>query len=158
MRAANSWGCAWIAQRARLGQLAGMGPVLLPLLGHTPSAGATLTGASTARSIGRAQARADCRPRPRAPPRAAGEWRPGAEGIVLPSAGRAFVADTVHAEGAVRLDRGATIWFGTTILGSDAKVRVGAFSNVQDNTVATLRGGGALQIGQAATIGHNALL
>ncbi len=83
---------------------------------------------------------------------------PDRERAVMPSAGRAFVADTAHFEGQVKLGAGATVWFGTTVLGREGRVIVGADSNVQDNTVASLAGGGLIEIGQGVTIGHNASL
>jgi carbonic anhydrase/acetyltransferase-like protein (isoleucine patch superfamily) len=92
-------------------------------------------------------------PTPAAP---AGDFAPGE--VLLPSAGRAFVADNVHLESTARLAAGATLWFGTTISGREGTLIVGVDSNVQDNTVIALEGKATLEIGHAVTVGHNATL
>jgi carbonic anhydrase/acetyltransferase-like protein (isoleucine patch superfamily) len=92
-------------------------------------------------------------PTPAAP---TGHSAPGE--VVLPSAGRAFVADNVYLESRARLAAGATLWFGTTVCGREGTLIVGVDSNVQDNTVITLEGKATLEIGHAVTVGHNATM
>ncbi|MEE2886516.1 MAG: hypothetical protein VX951_03700, partial [Planctomycetota bacterium] len=49
--------------------------------------------------------------------------------------GSAMVADNATVVGDVSLGEDVGIWFGVTIRGDDAGIRIGARSNIQDNTV-----------------------
>ena len=71
-----------------------------------------------------------------------------------------FVADTATVIGEVHLGAGASVWFGAVVRGDYRPIRIGARTNVQDNTVihiATARDDGTV-VGEDVTIGHAAVL
>jgi carbonic anhydrase/acetyltransferase-like protein (isoleucine patch superfamily) len=78
--------------------------------------------------------------------------------ITLSGGAPVLVCDTVCADGAIRLDGGVSIWFGTNIFCPNGKVEIGARSNIQDNTFVLVKGESALVIGRGVTVGHNATL
>lgn len=71
---------------------------------------------------------------------------------------QAWVADTAHVIGRVRLDAFASVWFGATLRGDNELVWLGAHSNAQENVVMHTDPGCPLTIGQYVTIGHQAML
>ncbi len=83
-------------------------------------------------------------------------------------AGDAFIADNATLIGDVEIGAGASIWFGCVLRGDTNRIRIGAGTNVQDNTVIHVnheREGGdrpplgtATTIGAGVTIGHMALI
>ena len=60
--------------------------------------------------------------------------------------------------GKVRLDAGASVWFGAVLRGDNELIHIGENSNVQDGTVMHTDMGFPLTIGRSVTIGHNAML
>lgn len=68
--------------------------------------------------------------------------------------GGAFVANTAWLTGAVAADTGASVWYGCRLDARAAPIRIGARSNVQDNSVLTASGSGIV-IGTDTTLGHN---
>lgn len=70
----------------------------------------------------------------------------------------AWVADTAVLIGKVVVEAGASIWFGAAIRGDNEEIRVGAGSNVQENSVLHTDMGYPLTIGANCTIGHKAML
>ncbi len=70
----------------------------------------------------------------------------------------AWVAPGCHVIGAVVLEEGSSVWFGTTIRGDNETVVVGRGSNVQENCVFHTDMGYPLTIGTGCTIGHKAML
>ena len=60
--------------------------------------------------------------------------------------------------GKVRLQAGASVWFGAVLRGDNELIDIGVDSNVQDGTVMHTDEGVALTIGTGVTIGHNAML
>ena len=60
--------------------------------------------------------------------------------------------------GKVRLDAGASVWFGAVLRGDNELIHIGEDSNVQDGTVMHTDMGSPLTIGKGVTIGHNAML
>jgi gamma-carbonic anhydrase len=79
---------------------------------------------------------------------------------VRPVVGRgAFVADGASVIGDVHLGDEAGIWFGAVIRGDYFPIRIGARSNVQDNSVVHITAGqAATTIGEDVTIGHSAVI
>lgn len=69
-----------------------------------------------------------------------------------------WVAPDANLIGNVVLMAGASVWFGCTIRADHEEIRVGAGSNVQENTVMHVDPGMALRIGRNCTIGHKAML
>jgi carbonic anhydrase/acetyltransferase-like protein (isoleucine patch superfamily) len=70
----------------------------------------------------------------------------------------AWVAPEAVLIGKVVIEPGANIWFGAMIRGDNEEIRVGAGSNVQENSVLHTDMGFPLIIGANCTIGHKAML
>ena len=70
----------------------------------------------------------------------------------------AWVAPDATLIGRVVLEEGASVWFGAVLRGDNEEVRVGAGSNVQDNSVLHTDLGYPLTIGANCTIGHGVML
>ena len=69
-----------------------------------------------------------------------------------------WVATGAHVIGRVRLEAGASVWFGATLRGDNEWITVGAGSNIQENSVLHTDMGHPLTIGAGCTIGHKAML
>lgn len=86
--------------------------------------------------------------------------------IVRPYAGkeprigaRVFLADSCAIIGDVELGDDSSIWFGAVLRGDIHYIRLGARSNVQDNSVLHVEHGtGPAIIGDEVTIGHSAIV
>jgi len=76
----------------------------------------------------------------------------------LPADGRYFIADTAAVIGNVRLQRDASVWFGSVLRGDNELIDIGEGSNVQDNCTFHTDPGFPLTIGRNCTIGHNVIL
>jgi carbonic anhydrase/acetyltransferase-like protein (isoleucine patch superfamily) len=70
----------------------------------------------------------------------------------------AWVAPDANVIGQVRLDLGASVWFGSTLRGDNELIWVGQGSNVQENCVFHTDMGFPLTIGENCTIGHKVML
>ena len=69
-----------------------------------------------------------------------------------------WVAPTAAVIGKVRLDAGASVWFGAVLRGDNELIHIGENSNVQDGTVMHTDMGWPLTLGKGVTVGHNAML
>ncbi len=69
-----------------------------------------------------------------------------------------WIAPDANVIGNVVMEAGASIWFGCTLRGDNEEIRIGAGSNVQENTVMHTDPGCPLVIGANCTIGHKAML
>ncbi len=69
-----------------------------------------------------------------------------------------WVAPDANLIGRIVLEEGASVWFGATLRGDNEEIRIGAGSNVQENTVMHTDMGFPLSIGAGCTIGHKAML
>jgi gamma-carbonic anhydrase len=70
-----------------------------------------------------------------------------------------FIASGAWIIGDVEIGEGSTVWFNTVIRGDVNYIRIGARTNVQDNSVLHVTSKTApLSIGSDVTIGHNAVL
>lgn len=70
-----------------------------------------------------------------------------------------FIAPNAYVIGDVHLGPETSIWFGTVVRGDVYYVRIGARTNVQDNTVVHVTTGkNATLIGDDVTIGHGVIL
>ncbi|MFN4170734.1 MAG: gamma carbonic anhydrase family protein [Pseudorhodobacter sp.] len=70
----------------------------------------------------------------------------------------AWVAPDANLIGKVVLEESASVWFGATLRGDNEEIRIGAGSNVQENSVLHTDLGYPLVIGANCTIGHKAML
>ncbi len=76
--------------------------------------------------------------------------------VRAPRSGRAYVAPTCALVGDVTLAADAGVYFGCVLDAGDARIEVGACSNIQDNSLLiTDRARGDLIIGKRVTFGHN---
>lgn len=69
-----------------------------------------------------------------------------------------WVADNATVIGQVEMGQKVNIWFGAVIRGDNSVIRIGDFSNVQENAVLHTDAGIELNIGAYVTIGHQAML
>ncbi|MEM6340145.1 MAG: gamma carbonic anhydrase family protein [Pseudomonadota bacterium] len=69
-----------------------------------------------------------------------------------------WVAPDANLIGQVVLEEGASVWFGATIRADHEEIRIGAGTNVQENTVMHIDAGYPLTIGRNCTIGHKVML
>ena len=79
---------------------------------------------------------------------------------VLPTiAEDSFIAPNAYVIGDVHLGPETSVWFGTVIRGDVYYVRIGARTNLQDNTVVHVTTGkNATLVGNDVTVGHSAIL
>lgn len=70
----------------------------------------------------------------------------------------AYVADNATVIGKVHLGERSSVWFGVVIRGDTDHIRIGAGSNVQDNSVLHTDVGLELVIGENVTVGHQCML
>ncbi len=76
----------------------------------------------------------------------------------LPDSGDYWVAPTATLIGRVRLDPGASVWFGATIRGDNDVIHIGENTNIQDGCVLHTDKGYPLVVGRNCTVGHMAML
>jgi len=69
-----------------------------------------------------------------------------------------WVAPDANLIGQVVLEAGASVWFGATLRAEHEVIRIGAGSNVQENSVIHVDPGFAATIGKNCTIGHKVML
>lgn len=70
----------------------------------------------------------------------------------------AWVADTAAVIGNVRLEAGASVWFGAVLRGDNEPIVIGRGSNVQDGCVLHTDAGQPMTLGEDVTVGHNVML
>lgn len=70
----------------------------------------------------------------------------------------AFVARGAALVGDLTLGPHSSVWYNATIRADLAAIRIGAYSNVQDNACIHVETGGACTVGAHVTIGHCATL
>lgn len=80
------------------------------------------------------------------------------DGVAPRIAEDTWIAPDANVIGNVVLEAGASVWFSCTLRGDNEEIRVGAGSNVQENTVCHTDPGCPLVIGPDCTIGHKAML
>lgn len=74
------------------------------------------------------------------------------------AAGAAFVAENATLAGDVRLEAGASVWYGAVLRADTGRIVVGAGSNVQDNAVLHTGPGLDIVLGRGVSVGHGAIL
>ncbi len=70
----------------------------------------------------------------------------------------AYIAPNANVIGQVRLEAGASIWFGAVLRGDNDLIHIGKNSNIQDNSVLHTDPGVPLHIGEGVTVGHRVML
>ena len=69
-----------------------------------------------------------------------------------------WVAENATVIGQVEMGKQVSVWFGAVIRGDNSKIKIGDFSNVQENAVLHTDAGIEMHIGSYVTIGHQAML
>lgn len=69
-----------------------------------------------------------------------------------------WIAPNAAVIGRVKLEKGASVWFGAVLRGDVEQITIGENSNVQDGTVMHADSGFPAVIGKGVTIGHNTML
>jgi carbonic anhydrase/acetyltransferase-like protein (isoleucine patch superfamily) len=70
----------------------------------------------------------------------------------------AWVADSASVIGRVRMEDGASVWYGAVLRGDNDLIHLGRNTNVQDGSVLHTDAGFALTLGEHVTVGHQAML
>jgi len=70
----------------------------------------------------------------------------------------AYITDSAKVIGNVKIDAGASIWFGTVIRGDNELIHVGENSNLQESCTLHTDPGFPLSIAKNVTVGHQAML
>jgi carbonic anhydrase/acetyltransferase-like protein (isoleucine patch superfamily) len=78
--------------------------------------------------------------------------------VVPQIAASAWVADSASVIGRVRMDEGASVWYGAVLRGDNDLIRVGRNTNIQDGSVLHTDAGFPLTLGDHVTVGHQAML
>lgn len=71
---------------------------------------------------------------------------------------QSWIAPNATVIGNVRLEEGASVWFGAVLRGDNELIHIGRNSNVQDGAVMHTDPGSPLTLGTGVTVGHNAML
>lgn len=71
---------------------------------------------------------------------------------------QSWVAPNATLVGKIRLEAGASVWFGSVLRGDNELIHIGENSNVQDGSVMHTDMGHPLTLGTGVTVGHNAML
>lgn len=69
-----------------------------------------------------------------------------------------FVAPTAVVIGDVEIGDGASIWYGAVLRGDMEAIRIGAGTNIQDNSTVHTDCGHPTRIGTGVTVGHQAVI
>lgn len=70
----------------------------------------------------------------------------------------AWIAESADLIGSIELAEFVSVWFHTTMRGDNEPIRIGRGSNVQESCVLHTDPGHPLDIGEAVTVGHQAML
>jgi carbonic anhydrase/acetyltransferase-like protein (isoleucine patch superfamily) len=73
-------------------------------------------------------------------------------------AASAWVADSASVIGRVRMDEGASVWYGAVVRGDNDQIQLGRNTNIQDGSVLHADAGVPLTLGERVTVGHQAML
>lgn len=69
-----------------------------------------------------------------------------------------WIAQNATVIGQVELGRHVNVWFGAVIRADNSVIRLGDFTNIQENAVLHTDAGIELNIGEYVTVGHQAML
>lgn len=69
-----------------------------------------------------------------------------------------WVAETATVIGQVELGKQVSVWFGAVVRADNCKIKLGDFTNVQENAVLHTDHGIEMNVGNYVTIGHQAML
>ena len=85
--------------------------------------------------------------------------------IIMPYNGKApriapdvFIAPTAVVAGDVEIGAGSSVWFGASVRGDFQPIRIGKYTNIQDNCTIHVMGSHGLDIGDEVIIGPNCVI
>jgi len=76
----------------------------------------------------------------------------------LPPEGEYWVAPNAYLIGKVKLERNASVWFGSVLRGDNELIEVGEDTNIQENSILHTDAGVPFKLGRGCTVGHRAVL
>jgi len=68
----------------------------------------------------------------------------------------AFVSEAAYVVGEVEIGEGSSVWPGAVIRGDGGLIRIGRYTNIQDNTV--VHSNNPMDIGDEVTLGHSVVV
>jgi carbonic anhydrase/acetyltransferase-like protein (isoleucine patch superfamily) len=71
---------------------------------------------------------------------------------------RVFLAENATLIGDMEIGDDSSVWYGAVIRGDLEKIKIGSFTNIQDNAVIHVDRGFPTTIGDRVTIGHSAIV
>lgn len=71
---------------------------------------------------------------------------------------KAWIAEDAAVIGEVKMKEFSSIWYNCTVRGDVNRIEIGAYSNIQDNSVLHVADGYACIVGDFVTVGHAAIL
>lgn len=78
---------------------------------------------------------------------------------VMPKISRdVYISENATVVGDVEIGEGSSVWFGAVVRGDVCYVRIGKFSNIQDNAVVHVNYEVPTIIGDYVTVGHSAIV
>jgi carbonic anhydrase/acetyltransferase-like protein (isoleucine patch superfamily) len=80
------------------------------------------------------------------------------EGVSPDVAPDAFIAETAVLIGRVTIGEGSSVWFNAVLRGDRDVIRIGRFSNIQDNCTVHHDPGKPAIVGDYVTVGHGAIV
>ena len=80
------------------------------------------------------------------------------DGVAPKLADDAYIAPGAQLMGNVEMEAGSSVWFGAVLRGDNDLIKIGARSNIQDNSVLHTDPGMPLTIGEGVTVGHQVML
>lgn len=80
------------------------------------------------------------------------------DGLSPSLADTSWVAPSADVMGNVEIMAHASVWFGAVVRGDNDLIKIGARSNIQDNSVLHTDPGMPLTIGEGVTVGHQVML
>jgi carbonic anhydrase/acetyltransferase-like protein (isoleucine patch superfamily) len=78
--------------------------------------------------------------------------------VKLPPDGSAWIAPTATLIGRVEVGSEASVWFGSVLRGDNEPIKIGAKTNIQENSVLHVDPGFPMDIGERVTIGHKCMI
>ncbi len=69
-----------------------------------------------------------------------------------------FIAWNADISGNVKMGKGSSVWFGSTVRGDLSPITIGERTNIQDNCVLHVDSANPLTIGDDVTVGHGAIV
>lgn len=70
----------------------------------------------------------------------------------------AFVADSADVLGDVTIGEGSSIWYGSVVRGDIENIKIGKYTNIQDNATVHTETNIPTELGDYTVVGHNAII